>query len=516
LIIIASCAFCGFGRSCALGGVLRTHQNSVKEAYRRHLTKRYRLILGYTGLIWAVAGLIVLTPALFLLTHPAKLVWPFPVAGALLILPGLLAWKRLPARSMISMAEGAVIVFLAWGGAIIIGSLPFLILSDLGLTQAIFEATSGWTTTGLTMIEVAAAPAPILFYRSILQLAGGAGLAILLVSLIASPAAPGLSIAEGRRGQLVPHVVRSAKLVVRIYAVYVLFGIFGLRIAGMEWFDAVVHTFSAVSTGGFSTKAESIGFWDDPGIEAVIMVLEILGMTSFLTAYSLTRRRFGALYHNAELRLSLLLVPIATAVLFIFTVGHLYIPLEKAVRISIFETISALSTTGFSLTTYGGWNDFGLILIVALMLIGGGAGSTAGGIKQIRVIILYRMMSWEISRSLMPARIDRPNVFLDAEAHRIENGEMVNLAAFLFLYLTALLLGVFIMAAHGLPLSESLFEMTSTLSTVGLSAGVTRPDLPGAILWTQIIGMFMGRLEFLAIFIAIKRMAADLSGRLRP
>jgi trk system potassium uptake protein len=488
----------------------------VKEAYKVHLAKRYHLIFGYTGLIWVIAGLIVLSPCLLFPIHSGDIYWPFPAAAAMLILPGLLAWRRLPLNPALTMAEGAVVVFLAWCGAIFIGSLPLLLINGLGPTHSIFESTSGWTTTGLTMIDVTAAPPAILFYRSILQLAGGAGLAILLVSIIASPAAPGLSIAEGRKGQLVPHVVRSAKLVVRIYTVYILLGILGLRIAGMGWFDAVIHTFSAVSTGGFSTRTESIGFWDNPAIEVVIMVLEVLGMTSFLTAYSFSRRRFKSVYHNAELRLALALIPVAGLALLILTVGNLYPSLTKATRISLFETISALSTTGFSITAYSGWNDFGLAVLIILMIIGGGAGSTAGGVKQIRVIILYRMMSWETQRALTPARINRPTVYLDADAHPIENEEVVNLSAFIFLYAGALLLGTLIMAAHGYPLSLSLFEMTSTLSTVGLSVGITGPDTPVAVLWTQIIGMFLGRLEFLAIVIGLKRVLTDLAGRFHP
>jgi trk system potassium uptake protein TrkH len=134
-------------------------------------------------------------------------------------------------------------------------------IGGLNFTQAVFESTSGWTTTGLSVVDVSVAPRLVLLYRSLMQLAGGAGLAVIMLSALAGPAGTGLSAAEGRADQLVPNVRRSAKLVVTIYSGYVIFGGVALNLAGMGWFDALNHAFAAISTGGFSTRAESIGSW---------------------------------------------------------------------------------------------------------------------------------------------------------------------------------------------------------------------------------------------------------------
>lgn len=492
--------------------------NHGKKAYQLLLSQRYRLVFGYAGLILILVGAILLAPVLAFLAYPGEgRLWPYFVLPAgLLILPGLLAWKRMLPAPALSLTEGAAVVVLAWGGAILIGSMPFLLIDGLGPTRAIFEATSGWTTTGLSVLEVDKAPAALLLYRSILQLAGGAGLAILMVSLISIPAAPGLSMAEGRREQLVPHVVRSAKLVVRIYAAYILLGIVGLGLAGMGWFDAVLHTFAAVSTGGFSSKAGSIGAWNDPAVEAVIMVLEVLGMTSFLTAYRVARGHWQAAYRSPELRLFFFLVPTAASALLMFTAATLYPSMAEATRICLFETVSALSTTGFTVTTYRHWNDSGLLVLTLLMMIGGGVGSTAGGIKQMRIILLYRLLSWEVRKYFMPARIDRPAIRQGDEVYTLREAEIVDLSVFHFLYFFTLAAGTFVIVAHGVPLAAALFEMASAVSTVGLSVGLTGPETPPVILWTQIAGMILGRLEFLTIIIGLARIAEDIKGWLSP
>ncbi|MGF1505572.1 MAG: potassium transporter TrkG, partial [Anaerolineae bacterium] len=150
-------------------------------------------------------------------------------------------------------------------------------------TQAAFEAVSGWTSTGLTTLDVENAPRIILMYRSITQVVGGAGFVIIMMSAIAGPAGIGLTSAEGRNAQLVPNIRDSANIVLRIYVGYMVFGVIALAIAGMPLFDALNHGLTAVSTGGFSTRAESIGYYDSVAIEGVIIEMMWLGATKLLT-----------------------------------------------------------------------------------------------------------------------------------------------------------------------------------------------------------------------------------------
>jgi trk system potassium uptake protein TrkH len=481
---------------------------------RAFLRRRYRAIFSYTGLIGLIGGLLILSPLTLLPAFPAEnnLAWGFLTPGLTLLLGGGWLWRafRPPETVALTLQEGMVIVVLAWLLAIGFGALPFLLIGQLNFTQAIFEATSGWTTTGLSVVDVEQTSPLMLFYRSVMQLAGGAGLAIIMLSALAGPVGTGLSSAEGRGEQLLPHVQRSAKLVLILYLGYVIVGWLALWLAGMGWFDALNHAFAALSTGGFSTRAASIGYWDSPLIEAVTIVLMLVGTMNFLTAYTLLQGKFKAVWHNGELRLSMLLIPVSSLILLAGVTMGLYPTLSRSVRVAIFEAVTALSTTGFSTVGYGNWNALGWLVLIGLMLVGGGTGSTAGGIKQYRVYALYRGMLWEIKRMLLPHQaVTEPDLWQGEQRQFLSDSRLRQIGLFVFLYLCIFGVGSGIIAAYGYSLQESLFEFASALGTVGLSVGVTAATAPPGVLWAEIVGMILGRLEFFTIFIGLTKILVD-------
>ncbi len=483
--------------------------------YAEFLRGRYRAILAYTGLLSLIASLLILSPLVLLLAYPqeSSLAWRFLLPALLMGLPGLLLWWRLRPRPAVSLTlqEGAVIVVLTWFLIIVVGAIPFTALRGLKFSHALFESTSGWTTAGLSVVDVNGASPVILFYRSVIQLAGGAGLAILMLSALAGPVGPGLTVAEGRDEQLLPHVRRSARLVLTLYAGYVLVGIVALRGAGMGWFDAVNHAFAALSTGGFSTRAESIAYWRSPAVQVVIMVLMLLGTLNFLTAYTLFQGKVRAAARNSEVRQTVFLLAIGAAVLLLGTTGGLYRTLGEGVRVAVFNTVSALSTTGFSTVDYGQWNGLGWLVLILLMLIGGGTGSTAGGIKQYRIYVLYRGLIWEFRRRLLPrSAMTEPDVWRGEQRQFLSDSHLRQVALFVFLYLAVFFVGAGIIAAHGYPLEDSLFECASALSTVGISVGITAADAPAGVLWTEMAAMLLGRLEFFTIIVGVIRLANDM------
>jgi trk system potassium uptake protein len=483
--------------------------------YTAYLRQRYRAILAYSGLIGLVAGLLILSPLGLLPTYRQELpvAWGFLLPGLLLSLPGLFLWRRLRPRTAISLStqEGTVIVLLSWIAAIVMGAVPFLAIGKLNVLQALFESTSGWTTTGLSVLDVERASPLILFYRSVLQFAGGAGLAILMLSAMAGPVGPGLSIAEGRSEQLLPHVRQSAKLVLSLYAGYAVIGVVALAVAGMSWFDAINHAFTALSTGGFSTHTASIAYWQSPAVEGVIMGLMLLGTTNFLTAYTLLKRKFRAVSHNSEIRLTALLVALGSAVIFLDASQGLYGTLGQRLRVATFNTISALSTTGFATVDYWPWTGLGWLVLLVLMLVGGATGSTSGGIKQYRIYALYRGLLWEFRRRLLPRHaVTEPDVWRGEQRSFIDDSHLREIALFVLLYASTLVAGVAILTAHGYPLQDSLFEYTSALSTVGVSVGITAADAPPGVLWAEMAAMVLGRLEFFAIAIGVIRLAGDV------
>ena len=484
---------------------------------KEYLKNRYDAMLSSVGMILILSGFLMLTPFLVLFAYPGEAVHAlaYGVPSGCLCLTGVLMRRifRPTSKVTLSVQEGGVIVLFSWMVVILFSAWPFMAVLGIPFSRAVFESMSGWTTTGLSIVDVAAAGPMILMWRSITQLAGGAGLAIIMMSAIVGPTGVSISSAEGRSDQLVPHVKQSAQLVLIIYSCYSVVGTLAYWMAGMSLFDAVNHSFAAVSTGGFSTRAESIGYWNSPVIEAVTVPLMLLGNLSFVTAWFLWRGKLRLVARNGEIRLLAVLIPISVAAIFIFTCRALYTQIGKSIRVAVFETVTAITTTGFSTVSYGNWNALGVLVLIMLMLIGGGTCSTAGGIKQFRIYLVWKLVIWEIRRALIPrtAVMDRPiwegnrRIFVDDARVRL-------VAVFIFLYLGIYGIGSMILCVCGFSLSDSLFEFASAIGTVGLSVGVTSAKMPDVALWTETFAMFLGRLEFFVVIISLIKLGRD--GRL--
>ncbi len=476
---------------------------------------RYAEILSHTGTVGVITGAVIASPALAAPAFPREwsAVPAFLLPGLALVGLGVGLRRLTPAsgRGALGLADASVVVLLSWVLAVSFASVPFMWVGGLDVTEAAFEATSGWTTTGLSVIQVESARPTILLLRSALQLAGGAGLAILMLSALLGPPGVGLSRAEGRGEQLVPLVSRSANLVVRIYVAYAVLGTLLLRAVGMGWFDAVNHSFTAVSTGGFSTRDASIGYWNSFGVELAIIPLMFLGSFSFVTAYRVLRGEWRALTRSGEVRLFAMLGGTAFAVLLLRVGAGLPFEAPKMARVALFETVTALTTTGFSTVGYGPWPAIGWWTLILLMIVGGGTNSTAGGLKQHRVYLLYRFLVFDLKRRLGPRHAANEFYLRTSGTPRFLGAqEVASAAVFVCLYVAALAIGTGVLASHGFGLKESLFEFASALGTVGLSIGVTSADAPGGVLWAESLGMLLGRLEFYAIFVAVGAILMDL------
>ena len=484
---------------------------------KEYLRQRYAAILSSVGIILLLSTGVMLIPLLLLIMHPEEAAhasaFGFPAGCLALLGIGLRRLSRPASKITLSIQEGGIIVLISWFAVSLFSAWPFISVLGLSFSRALFESVSGWTTTDLSIVNVKAAGPLILCWRSVMQLAGGAGLAIIMMSAIVGPTGVGISSAEGRSDQLVPHVRQSARLVLIIYAGYAAAGTLAYRVAGMSFFDALNHAFAAVSTGGFSTRADSIGYWDSVAIEAVTLPLMLLGNLSFVTAWFLWRGKLRLVVRNGEVRLLAVIIPLSAVVIFLLTSQALYPRLGKSVRIAVFETVTAITTTGFSTVGYGDWNAFGVFLLIVLMLIGGGTCSTAGGIKQFRVYLLWKLLFWDLRRLLMPqTAIQQCPLWEGSRLVFVDDAKARQVAVFVFFYLAAYTFGVMILCAYGYSLSDSLFEFASAIGTVGLSVGVTSAQMPDAALWAEIIAMFLGRSEFNVIIVSMLKLGKD--GRL--
>jgi trk system potassium uptake protein TrkH len=467
------------------------------------------------GFLCLVIAALCLAPLLYLIFDGRErawapvFVWPALIVCSLGLLAVILSRKR--RQGELTLQVGGVIVVGAWIIAFFASLYPVRRLAGITFSQGFFEVVSGWTTTGLSVVDVATAPRLLLLWRSIMQLAGGAGLAIIMLAVFSLPVGAGLYRAEGRSDQLAPNVLASTKLVVLLYSLYALAGVFAYRVAGMDWFDAVNHSFAAVSTGGFSTRAESIGYWDSPAVEAVSIPLMILGNMNFLTAYLLFRGKLRAFVRNGEIRTGAVLLVVAMVALFLVGTGSLYPSVDRRIRVVVFQSVTALTTTGFSTVGYSGWPSSGFLVLIVLMLVGGGTCSTAGGIKKLRVFVLFKSVLWQVRRTILPRRaVIENSIYQGEEKQFIDERTLNAIGSFLFLYLGIWVVGSAVISAYGYELKDALFEFASSVGTVGLSIGVTGPKTPVAILWVEIAGMFLGRLEFFIVFVAVGSVARRL------
>jgi trk system potassium uptake protein TrkH len=490
--------------------------------YLETLKLRYKIISWNLGVLFRWFSLIVLFPIVFVLFYPDEVHSIFPFIGAALIsfiIGTFLKWFSGLSKeeaSVVMIQEGAVIVLFSWMGVILISALPFIFNGILNFSQAVFESTSGWTTTGLTVVDVTKVSRLILVWRSVMQYIGGAGFAIIMVGSIIGPGGFGLYSAEGRTDNILPNIKDSAKMIMVMYLTYAIAGTIAYILVGMPPFDAFNHSLTALATGGFSTRAGSIGEYDSVPIETVTIILMFLGTTGFGIHYTLWKRNFRAFVKNGEPWLMLSTVAITTIVVMEKGMHGVFHSYSYAFRKSIFQTVTAITGTGFSTVDFTTpiWQGFatGMFILTVLMILGGMMDSTSGGLKQFRLYVTLRIIIDSVLRFILPKNAIRRIVVWKGDKMKVIDQNMIREILLVFtLYFTTDTIGVIILTLYGFSLQNAMFEFASALSGVGLSCGVTRPDLPLGAMWTLTIGMFAGRLEFLVIIYSISKLLRDSS-----
>ncbi|MDI9368365.1 MAG: TrkH family potassium uptake protein [Thermotogota bacterium] len=482
--------------------------------FQNLLKQRYRLVFGYLGNLFVFFPIVLLIPLLYCIGNPGVFVesLAFITTAVLSFAMGLMLKLTMRVRpgSPITVQEGAIVVLFSWVIAILLSALPFIIGGHLNFTQAVFESTSGWTTTGLTLVDVKTLPETFLLWRSIMQYLGGAGIAIIMMSAILGPAGLGLYKAEGRMDNLVPNIKSSTRTIAVIYGSYALAGVIMYRLAGMSFFDAVNHSLTALATGGFSTRTGSIGEFNSISIEIITIVLMLLGATGFGIHYTLWKKNFRAFWNNGEPKLMFIILALFTPLLMTGTLAVFYSSGAEQFRHSLFQAVSALTGTGFSTVDFVPWNHYGIYLIVLLMIFGGDLDSTSGGLKQYRLFALIKILWLEIRRYFLPKDAILKQEIWKGETRRYIDNSLVKEILLVFsLYFLTYAVGTGVLMSYGHSMAFSAFEYASALSTVGLSVGITVPGAPSGIIWTETIGMFLGRLEFLVVIYAITKLLRD-------
>jgi trk system potassium uptake protein TrkH len=396
------------------------------------------------------------------------------------------------AYSIVNKTESLVIAGLSYLLFTTLGALAFLPVSSF--LNGFFEIMSGFTTTGLTMFNPQKLPRTLVFFRSYSQWIGGAGIVVLSLAALDIPVRTTLRIAsaESVKQEFIGSMKSILIIILKVYAVLTLIGFTALFLAGMSTFDSLIHVFSALSTGGFSSHENSIAFYPSPAIRLTLMMVMLLGAINFSLFYQLGKKKERYfLLKDTQVRYMIGIIIIFALVNILFNTG-------RSTMYAIFDSVSAMTTTGFSITPAAKWPVPEKLLSVVQMIIGGGDGSTAGGIKLFRFILLVSLAAWFIRRSLLPRS---SHTAVRVNGRIISNREIKEVFAFLSLYLGILVLSTFIFTLSGYGIFDSFFESTSSLGTVGLSSGITSVSMAFHLKLLLIFNMWAGRLEILSVLI---------------
>jgi trk system potassium uptake protein TrkH len=384
-----------------------------------------------------------------------------------------------PARKDIYAKDGYAIVGLGWLLASAFGALPFIVSGAIPHpADAFFESVSGFTTTGATILrDIESLSAGILFWRSFTHWVGGMGVLVLMLAILPSAGAKAFLIMRAETtgpsaDKFVPKVGSAAKILYGIYALITLAQAVLLCLGGMTVYDSLVHTFGTVGTGGFSDKNTSVAAFGSVYIEMVIAVFMMLSGVNFTLYYSLLRRDWKSVLHDEELRFYCALIFAAALGVTLNTyMGGVYKSIVEAARYASFQVISIITTTGFSTADFNVWPSASQFVLLILMLVGASAGSTGGGMKCVRIILLAKIARREFLRLIHPNSVS----VVKLNGKTVESETLAGVLIFFFLYIAALVAATVLISLDGSDLVTSATSVLSCVGNVGPGLGVVGP-----------------------------------------
>ena len=400
---------------------------------------------------------------------------------------------------------------LAWLVVPAVSSSLFIFIEGMSPLDSFFEGMSGWTGTGLTMVaHPSSLTHTMQFWRSMMQWVGGVGVIVVMVTILAHPGTGSFLLyrAEAREEKIRPSVISTVRIIWWIYLLLTIIGIVLFYFAGMSLWEAINHSMTALGTGGFTITENSMAFYDSPLIELAIMPMMILGAIPFLIHYKLLKGKVRVFFSDLQIRALFVLLPVLLTLLIIENYTSFYSSAFATLRFSTFQIVSGLTCTGFQTTDVHLWSGQALSMVWMAMLIGGGAGSTAGGIKLIRAVIVWKGINWSLTKTLLPKNAIKPFRFGE---RLLDNEEINSIGAeaslIIILWIVFLLVGVGVLTVAGTPgytLNEVIFEVVSAQSNVGLSTGITSTGLPFTGKVMLILNMWIGRLEIIPVLMFVR------------
>ncbi len=477
-----------------------------------------KVALKDVGLILEYSALTFIAPILVGLIYgePLSVLGIYALCAVFAFLAGLAIKRVFDSEQSTALKHAFLTASVLWIVYCAFAALPFQLIMDMSFVDGFFEAMSALTTTGLTVMRpvIDHAPKSLIFWRSILSWIGGVGIVVLAMAgvLTTYSKASKLIVAEGREERLKPNLKNSIRHIWNIYISLTFFGVILLFLSGMDVFSAVNYSMSAISTTGMDITSMGLVGLHNYAIDLSLMVIMLLGAISFSAHYLVIKKRnWRVLWHDAEFRVLMLLGLLSSVIILpkmVLFYGSNIVGIEQA----FFTAISSLTCGGFALvplTDVAAWGDYVKLVLVAVMFVGGSAGSTAGGIKISRFIIFCKSIYWRVKESVLPAKSFFSRRF---EGQELAQPEIKQVSQFILLYALFILAGCLVLTLAGNDLGNSLFEVVSAQSNAGISTGISQAGMPLSVEIMLILNMWIGRLEIIPI-LSMVGFALSMRGR---
>lgn len=468
-----------------------------------------KLILGIVGKFMIIEAVLMLLSSLVSLFYKEYTCTNSFIISALVsaIIGGALILFKSESSELYAK-EGLAIIGLVWLFWSIVGALPFYISGEIPhYIDAFFETVSGFTTTGASILtDIEAMPRGLLFWRSFTHWIGGMGVLMFAMAIVSVSDKNALHLMRAEVpgpavSKLVPRGMRNAKILYGMYISLCVIEFVMLVLGGMPVFDSIIHTFSTAGTGGFSCKNASIAAYNSPYIEWVITAFMFLFSINFNMYYFMIIKRFSGVWKNSEWKVFTLIVLVAIALLTLSITG-IYQNISDAIRNAAFIIVATMSTTGFCVVDYNVWSSFSKILIVLLMMVGACAGSTGGGLKISRIIIMAKNAAKNVNFVIRPNSVS--NIKVDGKP--VDHNVVRSVSGFFIIYVAIMCISMLIVSIDSLSVEEVITSVMTCTNNVGPALGVMGPagnfsslsDLSKIVLSFD---MLLGRLDIFPILI---------------
>lgn len=425
-----------------------------------------------------------------------------------LSLVALLSLRKKPVETL-STRDGFLLVTMSWVCASLVGALPFYISGSIpSFADAFFETISGFSTTGASILtNIEALPRSLLFWRSLTHWLGGMGIVVLAVAILPMMGIGGLQLIRAEApgptvDRITPRITETAKILWLVYVAFTIVQTLLLMAGGLDWFDSLTHAFGTLATGGFSTKNAGVGHYNSAYVDAVITIFMLLAGINFSLHYRLFTGRIKSLMRDTELKAYLLVFFLSTLFVALALYGKSYHSVGASFRYAAFQTASIMTTTGFATADFEQWAVLAQIILFMLMFVGGCAGSTGGGIKVIRLVILFKQALNEMKLLIHPRGV----FTLKISGSMVKKNIVYAVSGFFFLYVAFLLIITFVAASGGHDIITAFTAALATLGNIGPGFGQVGPAENYAffqdyIKWTLSFAMLVGRLELYTVLV---------------